>query len=328
MLDHQGRKDYTFEETTKVFAELERLAPIIDATRFVASAAILYADEIGWAWNDIVSTRLRSVMARCDISTQGCLLRWYTPLYKAKVSVDVLDPLRDLSSYPVVLAPNLYLVNPEIVANLERYVRGGGTLIVGPKAGLKDWNNVFYADLPPCAGLSDILGTTVKPAPFRLGRTEIPAKRVTMERDAPFASGMTFDNEGLFDDLDPVQARAIALHETGEAAITVNSYGEGWAMYVGCQPEKAFYQQLVEWLIGAGKLEPAFPTDADVEVTMRVGGGHKLIFFLNHNAEPARVELAKEYLELISDRPVSGDWVVEGQGVRILCEPNSEEQLI
>jgi beta-galactosidase len=328
MLDHQGRKDYTYDETAQVFGELTRLAPIMDGTRFVASAAIVYADEIGWAWNHIVSERLRSVMARCDISTQGRMLRWYTPLYKAKVAVDVLDPLRDLSSYKVVLAPNLYLVKPEIVANLERYVRGGGALIVGPKAGLKDWNNVFYPDIPPCAGLSEILGTTVKPAPFRLGRTEMPVQGVTMERDAPFASGMRFGNEGLFDHLDPVRARAIALHESGEAAITVNAYGEGWAMYVGCQPEEAFYRRLIGWLIDSGKLEPAFSTDADVEVTMRVGGGHKLIFVLNHNPEPARIALDKEYLELISDRPVSGTLVVEGQGVRILSEPNPDRHTV
>jgi beta-galactosidase len=322
MLDHQGRKDYTYDETAEVFGELARLAPIIEATRFVASAAIVYADEIGWAWNHIVSERLRSVMARCDISTQGRLLRWYKPLYRAKVAVDILDPLRDLSSYKVVLAPNLYLVTPEIVANLERYVRGGGALIVGPKAGLKDWNNVFYADIPPCAGLSDVLGTTTKPAPFRLGRAEMPVQGISMERDAPFAPGMRFDNEGLFDHLNPVRARAIALHESGEVAIAVNSYGEGWAMHVGCQPEEAFYGRLVEWLVGAGKLDPVLPTDADVEVTMRVGGGYKLIFILNHNREPARIALDAQYLELISDRPVSGTLVVEGQGVRILSEPD------
>jgi beta-galactosidase len=326
MLDHQGRKDSTYDETAEVFAELTRLAPIIDATRFVASAAVLYSDEIGWAWNHIVSERLRSVMARCDISTQGHLLRWYTPLYQAKVSVDVLDPLRDLSAYGVVLAPNLYLIQPEIVANLERYVRGGGALIVGPKAGLKDWNNVFYADLPPCAGLSEILGTTVKPAPFRLGRAEMPVKRVTMEHDAPFGPGVTFENEGLFDDLDPVQARIVARHETGEAAVTVNAYGRGWAMYVGCQPEQAFYRQLVAWLIDSGKLEPALRTDADVEVTVRVGGGYRLIFILNHNPGPAQIALDREYLELISDRPVSGVMVVEGQGVRILADKEGSNE--
>jgi beta-galactosidase len=318
MLDHQGRKDHLHDENAQVFAELARLAPLIDATQFVASAAILYSDEIGWAWNHAVSTQLRSVLDRCDISMQGQVLSWYAPLYRKKVGVDILDPLRDLSGYKVVLAPNLYLIHPALVENLRSYVRQGGWLIVGPKAGLKDWNNVFYTDIPPCGGLSDLLGTTVQSAPFRFGRVEMPAKHVTLAADAPFAPGLSFVHQGLFDNLEPTQARAIACHEDGKVAVTLNSYGRGMAMYVGCQPEEAFYARLIEWLIHSGKLEPVLRTEADVEVTLRAGGGHRLIFVLNHHAEPVQISLKRDYHELISDQTVSGSLVVDGQGVRIL----------
>ena len=217
------------------------------------------------------------------------MLSWYAPLYRKKVGVDILDPLRDLSSYKVVIAPNLYLIHPALVENLRSYVRQGGWLIVGPKAGLKDWNNVFYTDIPPCGGLSDLLGTTVQPAPFRFGRVEMPAKHVTLAADAPFAPGLSFGHQGIFDNLEPAQARAIACHEDGKVAVTLNNYGQGMAMYVGCQPEEAFYTRLVEWLIHSGKLEPVLQTEADVEVTMRAGGGHRLIFVLNHHAEPVQI---------------------------------------
>jgi len=320
MLDHQGRKDATYDETTAVYAELARLAPVIDATRFVASTAILYSDEIGWAWNHIVSTRLRSVMERWDVSTQGRMLRWYVPLYRAKVPTDILDPLRDLSGYEVVFAPNLYLVNPEIVENLKRYVRDGGILIVGPKAGLKDWDNVFHTEVPPCAGLAELLGVTVKPSSSRFWFGGPPEVKVTMQGDAPFASGISFANEGLFDRLEPASAKPVALYESGDAAITLNAYGAGAAMYVGCGPEAAFHRHLVEWLVAEGGMEPALRTDADVEVTVRAGGGHRLIFVLNHNAEPAHIALGKAYHELISDQPVSGTLIVESNGVRILSE--------
>jgi beta-galactosidase len=320
MLDHQGRKSFRHDEIAEVFGELAGLAEVIDATKFVASAAMLYSDDIGWAYNHIVSGRMRSMMEECDISMQGRMLRWYVPLYKHKVSVDVLDPLRDLSSYKVVFVPNLYLINPEIVENLKGYIQGGGLLIVGPKAALKDWNNVFYSDIPPCGGMSEVFGTTVKPAPFRWGRVGLPRGRVTVTEGAPFASGMSFVNEGLLDNLEATEATVLALHDSGDAAITLNAYGEGSAMYVGCQPEEAFYDCLIEWLVSEGKLEPVLDTEADVEVTMRAGGGHKLIFILNHNSEPAQIRLEKEYDELISGTSVSGILVVEGQGARILSE--------
>jgi beta-galactosidase len=318
MLDHQGRKDHTFDENARVYAELARLAPVIDATRFVASAAILHSDEIGWAWNHAVSTRLRGLLDTCDISTQGRVLRWYRPLYRKKVSVDILHPLRDLSEYEVVFAPNLYMIDPELVGNLRQYVRQGGLLIAGPKAGLKNAANVFFSDIPPCGGLADLFGTTVQTAPFRLGRTTMPVKHVALERDAPFAAGKRFLNQGLFDNLEPAQADTLARHEDGSVAITQNTYGKGTAIYVGCQPKEAFYVRLIEWLIQIGKLEPVLDTEADVEVTKRVGRGHTLILVLNHTPEPVQIALRRPYRELISDQAVSGTLVVGAQDVKIL----------
>ncbi len=318
MLDHQGRKGYGYDETVEVFGELTRLAQIIDATSFVASAALLYYEDAGWAWNHVAAGMGRVLDMR-DISTQARLLRWYTPLYKHKVSVDVLHPLRDLSPYRVVFAPNLYLVNREIADNLSRYVRRGGLLIVGPKAALKDWSNVFYEDIPPCAGLSEILGVTTRlTRPLWFGG--LPTTRVTLVQDAPFAGGMSFANEGLYDALEPAQARTLALHANGDAAITRNEYGDGSAIYMGCEPEETFYHQLITWLIGIGKLDPVLRTEADVEITMRAGGGYRLIFVLNHNAEPAEIVLEKEYRELLADKPVSGVLVVKSGEVKILSE--------
>jgi beta-galactosidase len=324
MLDHQARKDYSFDEIAGVFGELTRLNDVIDATRFVASTAILYDDEIGWAFNFAVSNGLGQMQARQDVSTQGRLLRWYAPLYGAKVGTDIIDPCRDLSGYKVVFAPNLYLINPEIVANLEAYVRAGGWLVMGCKSGLKNWNSVFFSDLPPAGGLAEIFGaTTLTPAPPPWYGGAAPATALNMDADAPFAAGMSFANVGLADLLDPAAAVAWAHYADGHVAVTANDYGRGKAILVGCEPDEAFHRCLIEWLAAEGKLEPALDTDADVEATLRVGGGHRLTFVLNYRAEPAQIVLKKEYRELISERTVSGVFVLPGGQVAILDEPES-----
>ncbi len=318
MLDHQARKDATYDETAEVFGEIQRLASIIDATHFVATAAILYSDEIGWAWNQVVSTRLRGMLSDVDISDQGRVLRWYQALYREKISTDIIDPLSDLSAYSVVLVPDLYLINEQIVTNLETYVRQGGWLLVGPKAGLKNWQNVFLTDVPPGGGLAEVFGATVKRTPHRMGFGVLPDMSVHMQSSAPFAGHTRFANEGLFDVLEPAEAASIACFANGETAITLNQYGDGVALYVGCEPEEAFYRQLVRWLIAEGKVTPPLATDADVEVTLRSGEGHDLIFVLNHNQHPEAVTLEGAYRDLISDQTYSGEMVIEGQGVRIL----------
>jgi beta-galactosidase len=317
MLDHQMRKDGTYDETAQVFGELSRLAPIIDATRYITTAAILYSDDIGWAWNHAVG-RMEGLLQRVDVSDQGRVTRWYTALYREKVPVDIIDPMHDLSGYKVAMVPNLYLITPEMVAHLQAFVRGGGWLLVGPKAGLKNWQNTFLTDLPPGGGLADVFGVTVKRAPFRFGRGGPVESAVTMQTGAPFGAGMRFKAEGLMDWLDPSGATVAATYANGEAAITVNRYGDGLAVYVGCEPEAGFYRALVQWLVAEGKAERPLDTDADVEVTRRAGGGHDLIFVLNHNDKPEQVVLPGTFHELISDTTMSGVMVVEGEGVRIL----------
>jgi beta-galactosidase len=318
MLDHQARKTTIYAETAQVFGELARLAEMIDATQFVATVAMLHSEDMGWAWNKVVSTRLRPLLESVDISTQGRMLRWYQAFYHEKVSLDMLDPLRDLSKYSVVVAPNLYLITPEIAAHLERYVQQGGWLIVGPKAALKNWNNVFLTDVPPGCGLDKVFGATVKRAPFRMGFGALPQMTVSMQRGAPLSPRKSFVNEGVFDYLEATTATSIACFANGETAITVNRYGEGLAMYLGCEPEEAFYRELIGWLAGEGRVAPVLRTDADVEATLRSGGGHDLIFVLNHNQETERVELEGAYHEWISGQTVSGTLAIEGQGVRIL----------
>jgi beta-galactosidase len=321
MLDHQARPDFTYDETVAVFDELTRLAPIIDATRFVTSAATLQSEDIDWAWNHAIGGgRMGRPVDIPHLFAQGRLLRWYTALYHAKVTVDVLEPRYAITDYKTVFVPNLYLINPEIVANLKNYVRDGGFLLVGPKAGLKNWDNVFLTDIPPGGGLDELFGVAVKPGarPLRFGGKL--AADITMQPDAPFAAGMRFANEGLSDPLEVTQAQVLAYNDSGDAAMTLNRYGKGWALYMACEPEATCYRRLIEWLATQGRVDPILRTDADVEVTLREGGGHRLIFVLNHNAEPAQVVLEKPYLELITDRSVSGVLVLQSQSVAILHE--------
>jgi len=123
-----------------------------------------------------------------------------------------------------------------------------------------------------------VFGTTVKPAPFRIDRDVMPAKRVTMLPDAPFAGRMSFCNEGLFDNLEPKEATPSpstrAEMRLSPSTDTARVRRCTW----GASRKSVSNLSLLDWLIGIGKLDPALRTDADVEVTLRVGDGRRLIF--------------------------------------------------
>ncbi|MGI5917005.1 MAG: hypothetical protein ACOX9A_11235, partial [Anaerolineae bacterium] len=81
MLDHQARPDFTYDETVQVFDELTRLTPIIDATRFITSAALLQSEDIDWAYNHAIGGgRMGRPVDIPHLFAQGRILRWYSAL--------------------------------------------------------------------------------------------------------------------------------------------------------------------------------------------------------------------------------------------------------
>src|SRR5204863_229914 len=63
---------------------------------------------------------------------------YYEPLWEKNVLVDFAHPEDDLSTYRLVLVPNLYLVTDAAAANLEHFVASGGTLAMSFFSGIVD----------------------------------------------------------------------------------------------------------------------------------------------------------------------------------------------
>src|SRR5262249_34820699 len=85
------------------------------------------------------------------------LQRHYEALRSLAVDVDVLAPGADLAPYKLVVAPTLYVVDPDLARVLRAYVEAGGTLVLAPRAGAKDRDNVV-PERPLPAWLADLAG--------------------------------------------------------------------------------------------------------------------------------------------------------------------------
>src|SRR5829696_4912553 len=111
--------------------ELERGQQSRLGARGEARTAILLDWESWWALelDSKPSTAIRML---------GGVYSVYKPLYEANVPVDFAHPGSDLSSYRLVIAPNLYLVTDDSVDNILRYVSDGGTLLMSFFSGIVD----------------------------------------------------------------------------------------------------------------------------------------------------------------------------------------------
>lgn len=152
MLPHAGTDTRLHRAVQDLVRDLRSLSEVA-GTDVPAEVAILFDWARWWAAEEPAtpSDRLRVLPQ---------LQAWYRPLWEAGIGVDVVHPLADLGRYRLVLAPQLYLLDDDGVANLRGYLASGGCLALGPFSAVTDGNArvrtgrspVSFADLLDAGG--------------------------------------------------------------------------------------------------------------------------------------------------------------------------------
>jgi beta-galactosidase len=325
--EHHGIFSNRFRDGKQISDELHQISDLVSKTEFSGQVGLLYSFDMGWAY-DIGHVYPRSIWID-GVGYWRLMEEYYTAFWKKNINVQPMGIDDDLSACPVLVVPCLYLTTPKINEALRDYVKEGGTLIVGPASGTKDWNNVYLENLPPDEELKDIFGCEL------VGTGGIGffgnTMNVNLTKDAPFGSGQDFSCKmkstkevGFFSSTRPAEilrsttAKVFGYFPTNDAACTINKYGKGRAIYLGFSPGDKFMSAMIEWLISEEKLSPLMETPSKVEATIRKGVGTELTFIINHNFAPATVSLDAIYKDIVQDRMLQDDVVVEPQHTLIL----------
>jgi len=85
---------------------------------------------------------------------------YYSTLKSLTVPVDIVGEDRDLSAYPVVIAPAYQMVDSMIIAKWKKYVENGGHLILTCRSGLKDRNGHFF-EAPWANSITSLIGAKI-----------------------------------------------------------------------------------------------------------------------------------------------------------------------
>jgi len=80
------------------------------------------------------------------------IAKYYSSVKTLTAPVDIVGEDRDLSAYPVVIAPAYQMVDKALIANWTKYAENGGHLVLSCRTGLKDRNGHF-----PEAGWADAI---------------------------------------------------------------------------------------------------------------------------------------------------------------------------
>jgi beta-galactosidase len=226
----------------------------------------------------------------------------YVALWERNVAAAIVAPESDLSGYKVVIAPFLKLVSPAIAENLKRFVAGGGTLVLGPRAGFKDENSKLFPTPQP-GPLAELTGATVK-----FFDSMEPDRLNVLRWD--HTGYMHRTEVGLWAEvLEPHEGTTVlAYYQSGwyanAPAITLRTHpGGGRAIYVGGMGGPDLYANLFDWLLPQVGVEPLLSPVVSVEVCERVAqDGRRVVFVLNHGSQAHSITLARPVTDILTSQ--------------------------
>ena len=307
MVPHVRPEDArSWKEVRQLGAELGKLDDLLGARGEAQTAMLL-------DWDNWWALELDSKPS-ADVRMLDGLYTFYKPLFEANIPVDFAHPGADLSSYKLLVAPQLYLVRDEAVENIRRFVADGGTLVMSFFSGIVDGR--------------DHIRLGGYPRPFRemLG--------ILVEDFVPIAAGeensiLKHDGAsyscGLWADLVHLEgAESLASYErdfyTGTPAVTRHAFGRGVAYYLGTRPEERYTKLLLERICEETDVRPPLEAPPGVEVMRRNSKEASFLFVLNHKPEPTEVRIDGSARNLLSGEEQDRVLRLEPLDVAILKE--------
>jgi beta-galactosidase len=312
LLPHHVRADYrVFKEISQIGEEIKLLAPALKDTRVLAEAAIVYTHDNDWALQ-LPNQPNRHFRLREHIQL------FYTALHDRNISVNFVRPTDELSRYKLVFVPSLHLMSGAEADMLKLYVQNGGTLVGTFNTALVDAHNVA-PDTGIPHDLTDLFGLEV------IEFDPLPAGEENhMTFKGAFPTSHLHPARIWCDIIEPKECQVLAMYAkdfySGKAAMTMNTFGLGKAIYIGTQSHQHFYYDLVTWLRQMCNLHPLLKVPDTVQVSMREKEGTKIYFLLNHQNSPVRVQFYKPMHDFLTGNTFSGNYDLPAHGVLVLDE--------
>jgi beta-galactosidase len=312
VLTHDGRGDNrVYKEISQVGDEMKLLAPILKGTRVTAETALLFSHENDWA------QQLRP-QPNGFFKQREHLQLFYNALHDRNIPVDFCRPTEDLSKYKLVIAPSLYLLAGGEADLLKLYVQNGGTLVGTFNTGLIDEHHIS-PDTGYPHDLTDLFGMEViefDPLP--------PGEENHLTFKGAFPTSHLHPAKMWCDIIEAKECQVLANYAkdfyAGRAAMTMNTFGLGKAIYVGTMSHQPFYYDLIVWLRQVCNLFPLLKVPDTVEVTLRQKDDTKIYFLLNHQPSPVRIQFYKPAHDFLTGATLQGNYDLPPHGVLVLDE--------
>ena len=312
VLTHDGKSHgRVYQEIKQIGHELEKLSAVLKGSQVKAEVAIVVSPENDWNMRHLPQPS-RHFNQREHVQL------FYNAFHDRNIMVDFVRPTEDLSRYKVVVAPSLQLLAGGEADLLKLYVMNGGTLVATCNTGLVDEHH-----MAPDSGyphdLTDLFGMEVlefDPLP--------PGEENHLAVKTGFTATHLHPARLWCDIIKPGTCQVLATFAkdfyAGSPALTVNTFGNGRAIYVATVSTLGFYYDLVGYLRQLCGIHPVLKVPENIEVSAREKDGTRIYFLLNHQSSAIRLNFYKPVHDFLTDRTITGHFDLPSHGVLVLDE--------
>ncbi len=310
ILYHHGIPQRRYHEAQQLGQEFAALSPELDGSTVEGPVALLYDYHSLWALE--TQPNAGDGFGYMDMAS-----RWSQALARLGVTSDAVRIDADLGRYKVLIAPSLHVCPPEAAQRLQEYVASGGTLILGPRSGVKEVEGAIVDELLPGL-LRDLAGCHVEEYDVF---SNVPGLAMHV-RDA---GGTRYGARGLVDVLMLEDGSEAALwydnhYYSGQPAAARHEVGGGRCYYLGTVLDDEGLDGFLRGVLGESSVPVISELPASVEVTCRVRNGQHYRFYLNHADQPVGMAALAPGTDVLTGAAVGERVTVPRFGVLIVKE--------
>jgi beta-galactosidase len=307
MLNHDRSKSLAFDEILQTVKELKALGPEFLRSAYEADTAIYFDYDCSWA--------VKIQPGHFKLSYGDQVTKWYGAASPSHTGMDIVGPGADLSSYKVVFAPVVYVLSEAQADKIRQYVKAGGVFVTSFRLGVKtESNQIVRQPLP--GYLADVMGVTLE--------DYVPI--YAQNPQVKFASTLTGPDAecGIWADiLKPSTTEVLATYgsgvHSGKAAITVNNFGKGKAVYIGADLQPSDLARVLGTIAASAGIKTRIHVPPGMELTSRKSAEKRWLCVLNHKSEAQTISLPRPYRDAISGKVLNGATEVPRYGVLVLA---------
>lgn len=275
IIEANGRVGHRYDDLRALAAEVADVGQHLEGAHVSSAVALIHDYESRFA--------LQVQPTNPALGYEDNVHAHYEALRSLGLGVDVVGPDADLAPYRLVVAPALYVMDESRAAALAEYVVSGGTLVLAPRAAVKDRCDAV-PERPLPAFLDELAGLEVTDF-----MSVEPAEAVAIE------GRVSGSFHGWYEELTLRSATALASYADGPfrdgVSVAEHATGEGSAVYVAGVADVLTLRDLYRGL--GQRLElTLLELPAMVEAVPLAKEGEDLVMLLNHADEEQRVTLA------------------------------------